>query len=105
MTPVDVPILSVTNSTIFDSMGNLARRGGVYGLAAAKKRDKEVTRLLGGQGSTEPTDDKEKALWVKLKRLFEPDTDDLLELQGYIHDPLTWRLYDASGVHHVSTET
>ncbi|GJT07238.1 hypothetical protein Tco_0841700 [Tanacetum coccineum] len=30
--------------------------------------------------STEPTDDKERALWVELKRLFEPDTDDLLKL-------------------------
>ncbi|GKB55100.1 hypothetical protein Tco_0905853 [Tanacetum coccineum] len=28
--------------------------------------------------STEPTDDKEKELWVKLKRLFEPDNDDIL---------------------------
>ncbi|GJX75656.1 hypothetical protein Tco_0322467 [Tanacetum coccineum] len=55
--------------------------------------------------STEPTDDKERALWVELKRLFEPDTDDLLELQRYMHDPLTWRLYDTCGVHHVSTET
>ncbi|GJV77689.1 hypothetical protein Tco_1509273 [Tanacetum coccineum] len=55
--------------------------------------------------STEPTDDKERALWVKLKRLFEPDTNDLLELQRYMHDPLTWRLYDTCGVHHVSTET
>ncbi|GJS82432.1 hypothetical protein Tco_0748973 [Tanacetum coccineum] len=54
--------------------------------------------------STEPTDDKERALWVKLKRLFEPDTDDLLELQRYMHDPLTWRLYDTCNVHHVSTE-
>ncbi|GJS90657.1 putative ribonuclease H-like domain-containing protein [Tanacetum coccineum] len=41
--------------------------------------------------STEPTDDKERELWVELKRLFEPDTDDLLELQRYMHDPLTWR--------------
>ncbi|GJU99058.1 hypothetical protein Tco_1328329 [Tanacetum coccineum] len=55
--------------------------------------------------STEPTDDKERALWVKLKRLFEPHTNDLLELQRYMHDPLTWRLYDTCGVHHVSTET
>ncbi|GJS52937.1 hypothetical protein Tco_0626299 [Tanacetum coccineum] len=39
--------------------------------------------------STEPTNDKERALWVELKRLFEPDTDDLLELQRYMHDPLT----------------
>ncbi|GKE12814.1 hypothetical protein Tco_1416365 [Tanacetum coccineum] len=55
--------------------------------------------------SIEPTDDKERALWVELKRLFEPDTDDLLELQRCMHDPLTWRLYDTCGVHHVSTET
>ncbi|GJT40644.1 hypothetical protein Tco_0940509 [Tanacetum coccineum] len=54
--------------------------------------------------STEPTDDKERALWVELKRLFEHDTDDLLELQRYMHDPLTWRLYDICGVHHVSTK-
>ncbi|GKD56103.1 hypothetical protein Tco_1289490 [Tanacetum coccineum] len=29
-------------------------------------------------GTTKPTDDKEKELWVKLKRLFEPDNDDIL---------------------------
>ncbi|GJS51239.1 hypothetical protein Tco_0624601 [Tanacetum coccineum] len=28
--------------------------------------------------TTEPTDDKEKELWVELKRLFEPDSDDIL---------------------------
>ncbi|GJV48306.1 hypothetical protein Tco_1438518 [Tanacetum coccineum] len=55
--------------------------------------------------STEPTDEKERALWFELKRLLKPDTDDLLELQRYMHDPLTWRLYDICGVHHVSTET
>ncbi|GKA56101.1 hypothetical protein Tco_0755173 [Tanacetum coccineum] len=39
------------------------------------------------------------------KRLFEPDADDTLwKLQRYMHDPLTWRLYDTCGVHHVSTE-
>nr|GEV16233.1 hypothetical protein [Tanacetum cinerariifolium] len=55
--------------------------------------------------STEPTDDKERALWVELNRLFKPDTDDTLwKLQWYMHDPLTWRLYDICGVHHVSTE-
>ncbi|GJU59096.1 hypothetical protein Tco_1236862 [Tanacetum coccineum] len=55
--------------------------------------------------STEPTDDKERALWVELKRLFEPDAnDELWKLQRYMNDPLTWRLYDTCGVHHVSTE-
>ncbi|GJT63846.1 hypothetical protein Tco_1015326 [Tanacetum coccineum] len=28
--------------------------------------------------STDPTDDKERTLWVDLKRLFEPDIDDIL---------------------------
>ncbi|GKA73306.1 hypothetical protein Tco_0779522 [Tanacetum coccineum] len=53
----------------------------------------------------EPTDDKERALWVELKRLFKPDEDDVLwKLQRYMHDPLTWKLYDTCGVHHVSTK-
>nr|GEX57395.1 hypothetical protein [Tanacetum cinerariifolium] len=53
--------------------------------------------------TTEPTDDKEKELWVELKRLFELDNDDTLwKLQKYMHDPLVWRLYDTCGVHHVS---
>ncbi|GJR05371.1 putative ribonuclease H-like domain-containing protein [Tanacetum coccineum] len=55
--------------------------------------------------STEPTEDKERELWVELKRLFEPDDDDILwKLQRYMHDPLKWRLYDTCVVHHVSTE-
>ncbi|GJS60690.1 hypothetical protein Tco_0655474 [Tanacetum coccineum] len=54
--------------------------------------------------SAEPTEDMERALWVELKRLFEPDKDDLLwKLHKYMHDPLTWRLYDTCGVHHVSS--
>ncbi|GJX41164.1 hypothetical protein Tco_0256154 [Tanacetum coccineum] len=55
--------------------------------------------------STDPTDDKERTLWVELKRLFNPDTDDILwKLKRYMHDPLTWRLYDTCSVHHVSTD-
>ncbi|GKD09275.1 hypothetical protein Tco_1188960 [Tanacetum coccineum] len=54
--------------------------------------------------SIEPTDDREREIWVELKRLFEPDIDDeLWKLQKHIHD-LTWKLYDSCGVHHVSTE-
>ncbi|GJY23995.1 hypothetical protein Tco_0397653 [Tanacetum coccineum] len=42
---------------------------------------------------------------VELKRLFEPvDDDELWRSQRYMHDPLTWMLYDTCGVHHVSTE-
>ncbi|GJR36278.1 retrovirus-related pol polyprotein from transposon TNT 1-94 [Tanacetum coccineum] len=54
--------------------------------------------------TTYPTDDKEKELWVELKRLFKPDNDDILwKLQRYMHDPLVWRLYDTCGIHHVSS--
>nr|GEU95753.1 uncharacterized mitochondrial protein AtMg00810-like [Tanacetum cinerariifolium] len=50
-----------------------------------------------------PNEDKEKALWVELKRLFELDVDDVLwKLQRYMHAPLTWKLYSDCGVHHVS---
>nr|GEY69188.1 hypothetical protein [Tanacetum cinerariifolium] len=53
--------------------------------------------------STEPTDDKEREIWIELKRLFKPYTDDeLWKLQKHIHD-LTWKLYDSCRVHHVST--
>ncbi|GJV46296.1 hypothetical protein Tco_1430832 [Tanacetum coccineum] len=54
--------------------------------------------------TTKPIDDKEKELWVELKRLFEPDNDDILwKLQRYMHNPLVWRLYDTCGVHDVSS--
>ncbi|GJR13532.1 hypothetical protein Tco_0796184 [Tanacetum coccineum] len=37
-------------------------------------------------------------------RLFEPHEDDVLwKLQRYMHDHLTWRLYDTCEVHHVSS--
>nr|GEX75646.1 hypothetical protein [Tanacetum cinerariifolium] len=54
--------------------------------------------------SAMPTVDKEKALWVELTKLFEPNADDVFwKLQRYMHDPLTWKLYTNCGVHHVSS--
>nr|GEZ30267.1 hypothetical protein [Tanacetum cinerariifolium] len=52
------------------------------------------------------TRDKEKELWIELKRLFEPDFKDQLwtHHQAFMHDPLDWKLYDTCGVHHVSTK-
>nr|GEW24377.1 hypothetical protein [Tanacetum cinerariifolium] len=52
------------------------------------------------------TKDKEKELWVELKRLFEPDFEDQLwtHNQAFMHDPLEWKLYDTCGVHHVFTK-
>nr|GEZ28916.1 hypothetical protein [Tanacetum cinerariifolium] len=49
--------------------------------------------------------DKEKELWVDLKRLFEPDFEDQLwtYTKALMHDPVEWKLYDICGVHHVFT--
>nr|GFC16281.1 hypothetical protein [Tanacetum cinerariifolium] len=56
--------------------------------------------------SAVPTVDKEKALWVELKRLFEPDTYDVLwKLQIYMHYPIMWKLISNCGVHQVSSTT
>nr|GEZ88651.1 hypothetical protein [Tanacetum cinerariifolium] len=50
--------------------------------------------------------DKEKELWVELKRLFELDFEDQLwtHNQNLMHNPLDWKLYDTCGVHHVFTK-
>nr|GEX85724.1 reverse transcriptase domain-containing protein [Tanacetum cinerariifolium] len=49
------------------------------------------------------TGDKEKKLWVELKRLYDPNVEDQLwtHTQALMHDPVEWRLYDTCGVHHV----
>nr|GEX52648.1 putative ribonuclease H-like domain-containing protein [Tanacetum cinerariifolium] len=52
----------------------------------------------------EPSEDKERVQRVKLKRLFEPDENDVLrKLQRYMHAPLIWKLDSDYGVHHVSS--
>nr|GEV64774.1 hypothetical protein [Tanacetum cinerariifolium] len=52
------------------------------------------------------TSDKEMKLWVELKRMYEPDTEDQLWTltQNFIHAPIEWKLYDLSGVHHVTAK-
>nr|GEZ35389.1 hypothetical protein [Tanacetum cinerariifolium] len=49
------------------------------------------------------TSDKEKELWVELKRLYESNVEDQLwtQTQALMHDPVEWRLYDSCGVHYV----
>nr|GEY09902.1 hypothetical protein [Tanacetum cinerariifolium] len=49
---------------------------------------------------------KEMELWVELKRMYEPDPEDLLWTltQNYMHAPVEWKLYDLSGVHHVTAK-
>nr|GEV71344.1 hypothetical protein [Tanacetum cinerariifolium] len=47
--------------------------------------------------------DKEKELWVELKRLYEPNVEDQLwtHTKNLMHAPVEWKLYDTCGVHHV----
>nr|GFC52482.1 hypothetical protein [Tanacetum cinerariifolium] len=41
-----------------------------------------------------PIEDKEKALLIELKRVYEPNAADVFwKLPGNMHDPLTWKLY------------
>nr|GEW24381.1 hypothetical protein [Tanacetum cinerariifolium] len=50
--------------------------------------------------------DKEMKLWVEPKRMYEPDLEDQLRTltQKYMHAPIEWKLYDLSGVHHVTAK-
>nr|GFA79256.1 hypothetical protein [Tanacetum cinerariifolium] len=52
------------------------------------------------------SNDKEMELWVELKRMYEPDPEDQLWTltQNYMHAPVEWKLYDLSGVHHVTAK-
>nr|GEX23760.1 reverse transcriptase domain-containing protein [Tanacetum cinerariifolium] len=52
------------------------------------------------------TSEKEMELWVELKRLYEPDPEDQLwaQTQNYMHATTECKLYDLSGVHHVTAK-
>nr|GEV10435.1 hypothetical protein [Tanacetum cinerariifolium] len=80
----------------FDDMLNLFDREDLHQLWILVKETFSIKQ---------PISDKEKELWVELKRLFEPDSEDQLWTydQAFMHDPLDWKLYDTCGVHHVST--
>nr|GEY73270.1 hypothetical protein [Tanacetum cinerariifolium] len=53
-----------------------------------------------------PIVNKEKALWVELKRLFEPDADDVIwKLQRYMHYLIIWKMHSNCGAHQVSLTT
>nr|GEX58352.1 hypothetical protein [Tanacetum cinerariifolium] len=52
------------------------------------------------------TCEKEMELWVELKRMYEPDPEDQLWTltQNFMHAPVEWKLYDLSGVHHLTAK-
>nr|GEY90148.1 hypothetical protein [Tanacetum cinerariifolium] len=74
----------------------------------ARNHVKEEIKIMieGLERSNEAIRDKEKELWVELKRLFKPDFEDQLctHHQAFMHDTLDWKLYDTCGVHHVYTK-
>ena len=52
----------------------------------------------------DPTEDKDKELWVQLKRIYEPDRgESMWRFQAQIED-VSWKLFDMCGVHRVSTK-
>nr|GFC23704.1 hypothetical protein [Tanacetum cinerariifolium] len=64
-----------------------------------------LCRLVNEKFSTTmPTVDREEALWVELKRLYEPNAGDVFwKLQRYMHDLLSWKSYTNCGVHQVTS--
>nr|GEY94726.1 reverse transcriptase domain-containing protein [Tanacetum cinerariifolium] len=52
------------------------------------------------------TCEKEMKLWVELKRMYEPNLEDQLWTltQNFMHAPVEWKLYDLSGVHHLTAK-
>nr|GEV42051.1 hypothetical protein [Tanacetum cinerariifolium] len=52
------------------------------------------------------TSEKEMELWVELKRMYEPDLEDQLWTltENFMHVPVEWKLYDLSGVHHLTAK-
>nr|GFA82465.1 hypothetical protein [Tanacetum cinerariifolium] len=52
------------------------------------------------------TCEKEMELWVELKRMYEPDPEDQLWTltQNFMHALVEWKLYDLSGVHHLTAK-
>nr|GEU56900.1 hypothetical protein [Tanacetum cinerariifolium] len=67
---------------------------------------REYWKIIRLGGHTSASSDKEKELWVELKRLFEPDHEEQLwtHTKALMHDPLEWKLYDTCGVHHIFTK-
>nr|GEW42391.1 hypothetical protein [Tanacetum cinerariifolium] len=47
-----------------------------------------------------------KMMQVELKRMYEPDPEDQLWTltQNFMHAPVEWKLYDLSGVHHLTAK-
>ncbi|GJT53891.1 hypothetical protein Tco_0988945 [Tanacetum coccineum] len=96
-----------SQATITDSadVGSSKRAAGVELDHECSKKQKTNEALGSVQGQPDEED----------KELSQEDLQQMMmvvlveevyveALQRYMHDPLTWRLYDTCGVHHVSTE-
>nr|GEW77110.1 hypothetical protein [Tanacetum cinerariifolium] len=96
-----------------------AEEGILYGYDQKQLRVKDLLRQLDREDLNQlwalvkeylsirlASNDKEMKLWVELKRMYEPNPEDQLWTltQNYMHAPVKWKLYDLSGVHHVTAK-
>nr|GEV71407.1 hypothetical protein [Tanacetum cinerariifolium] len=106
-----VPMTSREEEEIFKRKGLRLKQGSAKNMKTSEEVSeedlKEMMQMLVKETLSirQAPSDKEKELWVELKRLFEPDFKEQLWIhtQALMHDPLEWRLYDTCGVHHVFT--
>nr|GEX84410.1 hypothetical protein [Tanacetum cinerariifolium] len=73
----------------------------------SKEKAERLKRKVKEYLSIRPaTSEKEMELWVELKRLYEPDPEDQLWTlkQNFMHAHVEWKLYDLSGVHHLTAK-
>nr|GFB02491.1 hypothetical protein [Tanacetum cinerariifolium] len=77
-----VPMESEVDRAVLEFAAGSSKRGGKEELDQGSSKRDELVKLWSlvqeRFNSTEPTEDKEKEIWVELKRLFEPDTNDEL---------------------------
>nr|GEW76527.1 hypothetical protein [Tanacetum cinerariifolium] len=95
----------------FIPMGSKEKAGRLKRKDLLKQLDKEdlnqLWALVKEYLSIRPaTSEKEMELWVELKRLYEPDPKDQLWTltQNFMHAPVEWKLYDLSGMHHLTAK-
>nr|GEV05288.1 hypothetical protein [Tanacetum cinerariifolium] len=93
-----VPIASKEEGERFKRKGLRLEQDSAKKMKTSEEVSKEDLKAM-----IQATSDKEKELWVELKRLYEPYVEDQLwtRTQALMHDQVEWRLYDPCGVHHV----
>ncbi|GJR18964.1 hypothetical protein Tco_0967491 [Tanacetum coccineum] len=56
-------------------------------------------------GSTRPEEGYERSLWGDLKTMFEPHVEDEVWKMQYVYKVVSWKLFDACGVHYLTLQS